>query len=401
MSKPLVAIFAILLIDSMGIGLIMPILPALIRDAGHLEATAWQYGALLSLYAAMQFLFAPFLGALSDRFGRRPVLLVSLAGSAVDYLFMAVAPSLALLFVGRAISGMTGANMSVASAYITDITAEEHRAKRFGQMSALFGVGFMLGPIIGGLVGDIWVRAPFLVAAGLTAANFLLTWAVVPESHAPNPEAPLPKLSVLSVLGPVKPLMQLRALWSLIAVVVIFAFVGEVAGTIWVLYAEDKFHWTGSTIGLSLTCFGFFHAVTQGVLVGPMGRYLGERGSLIASMVCDGTAYVLMALAVQGWIAFALMPLFALGGTAMPVLQGMLSGRVDDQSQGSLMGVVTSLTSFVSIFAPLSISLIYFATRPLFPGMVWVLAAAMYLVSLPFILMQRPKAGLAADLPAD
>ncbi|MEO8243578.1 MAG: TCR/Tet family MFS transporter [bacterium] len=383
MSKALLAIFFTLAIDAIGMGLIMPILPALIRDAGHLAATGWQYGALLSLYAAMQFLFAPLLGALSDRYGRRPLLLISVLGAAVDYIFMALAPNLALLFVGRAIAGITGANMSVASAYITDITPEDGRAKRFGQMSALFGVGFMVGPIIGGFLGEFWVRAPFLAAAALNLVNLAMIYFVVPETRVPSAEAKvLPKLSFL---GPVQPLMTFRAIWGLIFVTVIFAFVGEVAGTIWVPFVEDKFQWSGPMIGLSLTCFGVFHAAIQGMLIGPMGKWLGPRGALLLSMACDGSAYVLIGLAGQGWMAFALMPLFALGGTGMPILQSLLSARVDSDAQGALMGLVASLASFVSIFAPLTISLIYFASRSSFPGLVWVAGAAMYLICLPFL----------------
>jgi MFS transporter, DHA1 family, tetracycline resistance protein len=383
MSKALLAIFLTLALDSIGTGLIMPILPALIRDAGHMEATGWQYGALLSLYAAMQFLFAPLLGALSDRYGRRPLLLLSVLGAAVDYVFMAFAPNLILLFVGRAISGITGANMSVASAYITDITPEEGRAKRFGQMSALFGIGFMIGPILGGFLGEIWVRAPFLAAAVLNALNLVLIFFVVPETRKPaEAVASAPRLSLL---GPFKPLFDFRPLWGLIFVTIIFAFVGEVAGTIWVPYTEEKFLWSGSVIGLSLTCFGLFHAATQAVLVGPVGAWLGPRKGLLVSMACDGLAYVLLAFAGQGWIAFTLMPLFALGGTGGPILQSLLSNRVSADRQGALMGLLTSLTSFVSIFAPLTISLIFFASRSNFPGLVWVLAAAMYLACLPFL----------------
>ena len=396
MPKALIAIFFTLAIDSIGMGLIMPILPALIRDAGHMEATGWQFGALLSLNAAMQFLFAPLLGSLSDRYGRRPLLLISIFGAAVDYVFMAFAPNLALLFVGRAIAGITGANMSVASAYVTDVTPEEDRAKRFGQMYALFGVGFMIGPILGGFLGDIWVRAPFLAAAALNFANFALTYLLVPETRKASSDVKaLPKLSLL---GPIKPLIAFRAIWGLIFVIVIFSFVGEVAGTIWVLYAEDKFHWTGPMIGLSLTCFGVFHAATQGVLVGPLGKWLGPRGSLLLSMACDGGAYLVMALAGQGWMAFAIMPLFALGGTGGPILQSLLSGHVDDNSQGALMGLVASLQSFVSIFAPLSISLLYFATRSTFPGLVWVLAAVMYLACLPFLRNATVRATVQQDM---
>ena len=164
--------------------------------------------------------------------------------------------------------------------------------------------------------------------------------------------------------------MAFRPLWGLIFVTVIFAFVGEVAGTIWVSSVEDRFHWNGPMIGLSVTCFGVFHAATQGVLVGPMGKWLGPRESLLVSMAFDGAAYVVMGFATQGWMAFAIMPLFAIGGTANPVLQSLLSERVDGDHQGALMGLLTSLTSFVSIFAPLTVSLIFFASRSSFPGLV-------------------------------
>lgn len=383
MTKALLAIFFTLLIDSIGMGLIMPILPALIRDAGHLAATGWQYGALLSLYAAMQFLFAPLLGALSDRYGRRPILLISIFGAAVDYVFMAFAPNLALLFVGRAIAGITGANMSVASAYITDITPEEGRAKRFGQMGALFGIGFMVGPILGGFIGEFWVRAPFLAAAALNFINLLMIYFVVPETRVVSADVKI--LPKLSLLGPIKPLIAFRPLWGLIFVVIVFSFVGEVAGTIWVPFVEEQFNWSSHMIGLSLTCFGVFHAATQGILVGPVGKWLGPRGGLLLAMACDGAAYVWMAFNGVGWLVFAVMPLFALGGTGGPILQSLLSERVDGENQGALMGLVASLQSFVSIFAPLSISVIYFASRGTFPGLIWLVSAAMYLVCLPFL----------------
>jgi len=380
MPKALLAIYLTLAVDAIGMGLIMPILPALIREAGHLTATGWQYGAMLSVYAAMQFLCAPVLGALSDRFGRKPVLLISVAGAAVDYLFMAFAPSLALLFVGRAIAGITGANMAVASAYITDITPEDQRAKRFGQMGAIFGSGFIFGPMLGGLLGDHWTRAPFVAAAVLNLINLVMIVGFVPETRQPTP-GPLPKISLL---GPFKPLQEFRPLWGLLAVVVVFAGVGEVAGTIWVPSAEDRFHWSGPVLGLSLTCFGIFHAATQAFVVGPLVAWRGPRVGLVVAMACDGAAYVAMALIGQGWLAFLLMPLFAMGGAANPILQSLLSEKAG-QAQGALMGLVTSLTSFVSIFAPLGVSLIYFASRETFPGLIWLLAAAFYPLCLPFL----------------
>src|SRR5688500_12445309 len=183
MNKPLIVILAAVMLDAVGIGLIFPILPALLRDVGHITEVATLLGLMLALYSAMQFLFSPVLGVLSDRYGRRPVLLVSLAGAAIDYLVMAFAPELWLLVLGRAIAGVTSANMAVATAYITDISAEDERAKRFGYFHAMVGIGFIIGPVIGGILGDIWVRAPFLVAAGLNAVNFALALFVLPESR--------------------------------------------------------------------------------------------------------------------------------------------------------------------------------------------------------------------------
>ena len=267
------------------------------------------------------------------------------------------------------------------------------RAKRFGQVGAIFGIGFMLGPILGGVLGAHWVRLPFLAAAVLNAVNRAFVALVVPESRKGSKDAVVP---AVSLLGPVKPLIEFGFMWKRITVAVIFGFVGEVAGTIWVLYAEDKFAWDPTMIGISLTAFGVFHIASQAVMVGPLGKYLGERGGLLVSMAADGLAYVLMALAGQGWMAFALMPLFALGGSGGPILQGLLSGQVDGDRQGTLMGLMTGLQSFVSIFAPLSISLIYFATRPVFPGTVWIGAAATYLVALPFLFGAFKKAPVPA-----
>ena len=384
MNKALIAILMTIALDSMGIGLIMPILPALIRDAGHLGETSWQFGALLSLYAAMQFLFAPLLGSLSDRYGRRPVLLASLAGAAADYLFMAFAPNLWMLFLGRAISGITGANMTVGMAYITDITPEDQRAKRFGQMGALFGIGFMVGPIIGGLLGAYWVRAPFLAAAALNGISLLWTLFFMPESrkgqilpgYAPK----------FNLLGPLKPLMEFRSFWPLIGVMLMFAIIGEVAPTIWVLYGEDKFAWNTTMLGLSISCFGLFHAAAQGVIVGPLQKMLGDKGSLLFAMAADASGYLGMAFASKGWMAFPLMPLFALGGAANPVLSAMLSAKVDSDNQGKLMGALTSLNSFASIFCPLAISTLYLASRHVFPGTVWVLGVAGYVLCVPILL---------------
>ncbi|MER8443096.1 Tet(A)/Tet(B)/Tet(C) family tetracycline efflux MFS transporter [Mesorhizobium sp. M1066] len=379
-------------LDAVGIGLIMPVLPGLLRQVGHVDDIGWIFGAFLAAYAAMQFLFSPLLGALSDRYGRRPVLLLSLAGAMADYLFMAFAPTLPLLFVGRVIAGITGASMAVASAYIADITPEGRRARSFGQLSAAFGVGFIAGPALGGILGDIWLRAPFLAAAVLNGLNLTLAFFLLPEP--PRAEGTREAIS-LNPLAPLRWALTFPALLPLIGAFVILGLVGEVGGTIWVLYGQDKFGWNLFTIGISLALFGLFHAGAQGFVAGPIAERWGEKRALVVALGADSTAYVSIALATQGWMAFALLPLFCLGGIGVPSLQSLLTARVGEDHQGRLQGVLASMTSLASVFGPLIISMTYFHTRSVFPGLVWIAGAALYLLCLPLL-----SAGLARRVEA-
>jgi DHA1 family tetracycline resistance protein-like MFS transporter len=391
--------FAVILatvgLDAVGIGLVMPIIPSLLREVGHTGDLGWRFGAFLGLYALMQFLCAPVLGALSDRFGRRPVLLVSLAGAAIDYVFMALSPSLALLFVGRAIAGITGANMAVAQAYIADVTPEAQRARRFGLFSAIFGVGFIAGPVLGGLLGGVWVRAPFLAAAALNGLNLMMALFVLPESHAAH--GGRIDRSALNPLSSLRWASAFPALLPLMAAFVILAIVGEVGGTIWVLYGEGRFAWDPWTIGLSLAGFGLFHALAQAFVAGPVAERFGERKALIVGVLADTCAFVAIAVATKGWMAFLLLPLFCLGGIGQPALQSLLSREVGDEEQGRLQGVLASLASLASVIGPVVIAQIYFASRHGFPGLVWVLGAALNLSCLPIILAMRRRATVGAD----
>nr|AIA17430.1 Tetracycline_Resistance_MFS_Efflux_Pump [uncultured bacterium] len=305
-------ILTTIVLDAAGIGLTLPILPRLLQEVGHTSELGWLFGAFLSLYALMQFLFSPVLGGLSDRFGRKPVLLVSLGGAAVDYLFMAFAPSLWLLFIGRAIAGITGANMAVASAVITDLTPEDQRARRFGQLSACFGIGFIAGPAIGGLLGEVSIRAPFVAAAFLNAVNLALAFFTLRETRRRDTEASESKNS-FSPLGTLRWVSGLGGLLPLIGAYIVLAFVGEVGGTIWVLYGQDKFAWSPITIGISLAGFGLFHAGIQAFVAGPISERWGERRALLISITTDSIAYILIAIATEGWMVFALLPLFCLG----------------------------------------------------------------------------------------
>lgn len=395
MNKALVVILAAVTLDAVGIGLIFPILPALLREVGHTSDIATILGVMLALYSACQFLFSPILGVLSDRFGRRPVLLVSLAGAAIDYLVMAFAPELWLLVIGRAIAGVTSANMAVATAYITDISSEEERAGRFGLFHAMFGIGFIVGPVLGGVLGDIWVRSPFLVAAALNAVNFALAFFVLPESRKGRNDARF----TWDTLNPFRPLawaFTFKALIPLMGIYLIMSLVGNVYGTTWAIFGEDVFGWNGMMIGLSLGAFGLLHAIAQAFLTGPAVARLGERWALLVGMACEISAMLVMAWAGQGWLVFVIMPIFALGGIGMPALQSLMTRQVDSDRQGQLQGVLASLVSLASVFGPLLFSFAYFGLRPTWPGAIWLVAIGIYLCALPLMVGIRRPAGIAS-----
>jgi DHA1 family tetracycline resistance protein-like MFS transporter len=327
---------------------------------------------------------------------------VSLAGAALDYVIMAVTPDLWVLVLGRAFAGLTSANMAVATAYLTDISEEEVRAKRFGMMSACFGVGFILGPVLGGLLGDIWVRAPFLLAAGLNALNLLLALFVLPESR-PGRRAAAFSAKDINPFGALLWALTLRGLLPFMGIYLLFSFIGQVYGTIWVLYAEDRFGWTAFMVGLSLGGFGLCLAASQAVLVGPITKRLGERGALYMGIICEGGACFLTAFAGQGWMLFILLPLFALGGVGMPALQSLATRQVSADQQGQLQGVLASLMSLSAIVGPIVFSGIYFWSRDVWIGAVWIFCVVLFLVCAPIIWKvggNAPRAAVDADSAA-
>ncbi len=383
----LVAIFLAVVLDAAGIGLVLPVLPDLFMAGGH-KASGIGYGLFLSLYALMQFLCAPLLGALSDRFGRRPVLMVSMAGGAINYGLMALLPPLWLLFVGRAVAGLTNANMSVASACLTDITEPEDRAKRFGQLSAAFGVGFILGPALGGVLSQFSLHWPFAIAAVLTAANLGLAALVLPETRQAKSEDHVP----LNPLAPLRAVASFGGIVPLLACAAVFAVIGEIGGSVWVLYGEGRFHWHGLTVGLSLALFGLFHALVQAFLVGPLTKRFGERGTLMIAMTADALSYVAIALIGNGLYALLLSPLFCVGGAGPSVLAAVISHKADDSRQGALQGVLSSLGSLAAVVAPVFFLSLYFATRDVFPGLVWIIGAALYILCLPVLLNRKTYA---------
>jgi DHA1 family tetracycline resistance protein-like MFS transporter len=386
-NKPLLVIYTAIGLDAVGIGLIFPILPRLIEDVTHAHNVASYVGILAALYAAMQFVFAPVLGALSDRLGRRPVLLISLAGVAINYVVMALAPYLWLLLIGRAIAGLTSANISVAMAYITDITPEDKRARRFGLFNAMFGIGFIVGPVLGGVLGDYWLRLPFVAAAVLNAGNLLLALFLLPESHTPSREKI--NLAALNPLRPLRWVFSMKNLMPVITVFFILSATGEVYGVCWALWGNDVFQWNGLWIGLSLGAFGVCQSLAQAFLPGPAVALLGERWAVLTGFAGACVALVVMAFAQQGWMVFAIMPVFALAGIGTPALQSLATRLVDDSLQGQFQGVLSSAVSLASIVGPLVFSTFYFVVREQWPGAVWLLAVIVNAIAIPIVLSLR------------
>ncbi|MDM9619455.1 TCR/Tet family MFS transporter [Rhizobium sp. S96] len=394
MNNPLIIIFTAIILDAVGIGLIFPILPSLLQDVTHAENVASYIGIMTALYAVMQFIFAPVLGSLSDRLGRRPVLLISLAGAAINYLFLAFAPNLWMLMLGRAIAGLTSANVSVATAYITDISPQESRARRFGLLNAMFGIGFIVGPILGGALGDYWLRLPFIAAAALNACNLLLAFFILPESRTPTRE----KID-LAALNPLRPLrwaFSVKSLLPVIFIFFVFSATGEAYGTCWALWGSDTFQWSGLWIGLSLGAFGVCQTLAQAFLPGVAVRLLGERTAVLTGVAAACIALTVMAFANQGWMIFAIMPVFALGGIGVPALQSLATRQVDESQQGQFQGVLASAVSLASIVSPLAFSSFYFVVREQWPGAIWLSVVVVYALGVPLVLsLHRQKAEAA------
>jgi DHA1 family tetracycline resistance protein-like MFS transporter len=341
-------------IDVLGIGIIIPILPELVKEfAGGTtaEASRW-YGIIAATYATTQFFFAPVLGSLSDRFGRRPIILLSLFGLGIDYIIQGVAPSLGWLFLGRVIAGVMGASFTTANAYIADVSVPEDRARNFGLVGVAFGLGFIFGPALGGVLGEIHLRLPFFGAAGLALINWLYGFFVLPESLPPEKRG---RFSWKKA-NPVGSLMVLRTYPLVAGLAVSFIFIGLAQRgleVVWVLYTGHRFGWDESTNGLSLALVGFMAILVQGGLVRPFVKRFGERRAILFGLTVATFAYIGYGMASEGWMMFAVIVVGALGGVAGPSIQGLIAGTVAPQDQGKIQGAITSLMSLTAIFAPL------------------------------------------------
>lgn len=378
-------LFITVALDMVGIGLIVPSLPDVVRRfvSGE-ENVSTYYGYFISLYALMQFIASPFLGALSDRFGRRPVLLVSLLMAGLDYLLMAFAPTLGWLFVGRLISGLSGASITVAMAYVADVSTDENRAKNYGYMGAAFGLGFIIGPALGGLISSFGPSAPFVLAAIMNLLNFLFGVFVLPESFPVEKRRKL-SLKRMNPLSALKYIFASPTVLALAMVHFLFQLAGQTHPSIWTLYTEYRYQWTHWEVGLSLACCGVLAAIAQGWLTQHITKYFGENKTLLYSLIGEVVAFTLFGFAATGLAMYLVLVFSAVFWVGQPALQSMVSKEVPADVQGEFQGSLVSLTSLAAILNPLIVTQLFAhftdSVGPVIPGMPYFFAAGVYAVA--------------------
>ncbi|MES2872973.1 MAG: TCR/Tet family MFS transporter [Bacteroidota bacterium] len=380
-------IFITLLIDVTGLGLIIPVFPQLIGQLtqGNIsEASQWS-GWLTFAYAIMQFVCAPIIGNLSDRFGRRPVLLLSLLGFGIDYIFLSLAPTIWWLFLGRIVAGVFGASFTTATAYIADISNDENRAQNFGMIGAAFGLGFIIGPGLGGLLGELGPRIPFIAAAGLTFLNVIYGYFVLPESLIKEHRRPF-EWKRANPLGSLLQLKQYKGVGGLIVSLIFVYISAHAVQSTWTFFNIEKFKWSNALMGVSLTVVGLLVALVQGVLIRYTNPKLGDEKSIYVGLGLYSAGLFLFAFASQGWMMFVFLIPYCLGGIAGPALQSIISGNVPKNEQGELQGALTSLMSATSIIGPLLMTNLFaWFTRPgtpvKFPGAPFFAGAILMMIS--------------------
>ncbi len=370
----LIFIFITVLVDVIGFGIIIPVIPKLITDLihGDLSDAAKYGGWLMFAYASMQFLFAPILGGLSDQYGRRKVLLFSLFGFGIDYIVTGFAPNITWLFMARIVAGITGSSFTTAGAYIADVSPPEKRAQNFGLIGAAFGLGFIIGPALGGVLGHYGARVPFFAAAGLTLLNWLYGFFILPESLKPENRRPF-DWKKANPIGSLLMLKNYPIIFGLIPSLILLYLANWAQQSTWTYYTMKKFDWDTRMVGYSLGFVGLTVAIVQGGLTRIIIPKIGTRKSLLVGLICSGFGFLAFSLATQGWMMFAFMIPFAMGGLAGPALQGIISTQIPPNEQGQLQGALTSLMSFTSIFGPLVMTgLFYYFTSDkapvYFPG---------------------------------
>ncbi|MFY2763982.1 TCR/Tet family MFS transporter [Arenimonas sp. MALMAid1274] len=384
----MIFIFVTVLIDILAFGLIIPVLPHLVEEfAGGDTGTAVMWVGLFGMvFSAVQFVFSPIQGALSDRFGRRPVILISCFGLGVDFIFMALANTLPWLFVGRVISGITAASFSIANAYIADVVAPADRARSYGMLGAAFGLGFIIGPVAGGLLGDIDLRAPFWAASALALANFLYGYFVLPESLPPERRSPKFDWAHANPVGSVLMIRRYPQVFGLAAVILLDNLAHYVFPTVFVLFAAYRYDWGTKEVGYVLALVGICTALVQAGLTGRIVKAIGERRALLVGQACGLAGFLVYAFAPTGAWFLAGIPVMAFWGLANPAVQALATARVGPDEQGRLQGAFMSLGSLSGVFAPMIFATVFAsAINPAlgvdFPGAPFLLSALIVAVA--------------------
>ena len=403
MNKRLAFTFIIitLTIDAMGIGLIIPVMPDLLQqiEGGDLGNAAIWGGILATVFAVMQFIFGPTIGSLSDRFGRRPVLLVSLVIIAVDFIVMGLAHSIWLLVITRIIGGIAAATQATAAAFISDISTPENRSANFGILGATFGVGFVLGPLMGGLLGEVGLRVPFFAAAALATLNLILGYFVLPETVTDQTRRPF-DIKRANPLGALTQIRLIPGLSRFLLVFFLYEFAFYVYPAVWVYYAKAQFGWDSGMLGVSLASFGISVAVVEGILIRRILPWLGERRTIVLGFIFSIGIFVVLGFLTSGFWALLLAPISALGSVVIPAMRGIFANKAEANQQGETQGIVSSTQSLAVIFAPLVLTYVFYAsTRPdgpiFLPGAPFLLAAAIVGLTLT-LFVTRPKGSIGA-----
>lgn len=370
-----------ILIDCIGFGIIIPIMPELIQQltGGDISEASRYGGWLLVAYSIMQFLFSPVLGSLSDQMGRRPILLISLFGMGVDYIFLAFAPSIGWLFLGRIFAGISGASITTASAYIADVSPPEKRAQNFGLIGAAFGLGFIIGPVIGGVFAQYGIRVPFMIAAGLSLINWLYGYFILPESLKLENRRKF-DWKRANPIGALKQIRKYPSLLGLLIALLILYLAAQSTQSIWSYYTIEKFNWNAAWVGYSLGFVGLTVAIVQGGLIRIIIPKFGNKRSIQMGLILYVLGFVMFSLASKGWMMFAFMMPYALAGVTGPAIQGIISKEIPPNEQGELQGIMTALMSIASIFGPLLMTNLFFYftakdTPVHFPGAPFMMAA--------------------------
>ncbi len=395
-------IFITVLIDILSFGLIIPVLPHLVKQfvGGAIDSAAWWVGVFGTLFALIQFVSAPIQGTLSDRFGRRPVILVSSFGLGIDFIFMALASSLPWLLVGRIISAITSASFTTANAYLADVTPPEKRAQSFGLLGAAFGVGFIIGPVLGGWLGAIDLRLPFWFAAGLALVNFCYGWFVLPESLAPALRSKRFDWKHANPVGSLALLRRYPQVLPLALVIFLFNLAHYVYPSVFVLYADHRYGWGPQTVGWVLAIVGVFSVIVQVGLIKPVVKALGEKRTVIAGSLFGMLGFAWYGFAPTGMLFLFGIPVMALWGLASPATQALITRQVGPEVQGRIQGALMSLTSLAGIMGPAlfagTFAWFVGAHAPLdLPGAPFLVASALLLVALGVALFTQRQAPVA------